>query len=122
MLKIKGIIASLELMISLPLFFAAVIFLITSYNNTVVGITSLGGAQAFQLKAYSTSQELISVIDNFGLNFSEVAQLSRNYSSIYLLDYSIQNFSYLNSQKCSPQKICRVVEISGRPYLLVVEK
>lgn len=122
MLKQKGIIASLELMVSLPLVSAAVIFLLISYNNTIFGMNNIGSSQSFQLKAYSTSQELIKVINDFGLNFTGAGQLSQNYSAIYLLNYSIQNFSLLNSKSCSSSKICRVAEISGKSYLLVVEK
>ncbi|HVA82763.1 MAG TPA: hypothetical protein VNF06_01205 [Candidatus Aquilonibacter sp.] len=122
MLKLKGVLASLELMVSLPIVSAGVIFLLVSYNNTIVGINLLGSSQTFQLKAYSTSQELITVINDFGLNFSAADQLSQNYSILYMLNYSIQNFSYLNSQSCTPQKICRVAEISGNSYILVVKK
>src|SRR5690348_16390268 len=98
MLKLKGIIVSLELIISLPLSCAGVIFLLSSYNNAILGMNALGNSQTFQLKAYSTSQELIKAINDFELNFSSAGQLLQNYSIIYSLNYSIWNFTTVNSK------------------------
>ncbi|MDE1845814.1 MAG: hypothetical protein KGH53_00825 [Candidatus Micrarchaeota archaeon] len=120
MLRLKAVLGSLEMMISLPLISAGVIFLIFSYQHSLNGLSSLSGAQALELKQYATSQELITVLKNFNLSRANSVLLAQNYSALYHLNYSIQNLSSLLLFSCIPPQACRIIEVRGDSLLLVI--
>ncbi len=117
----KGILVSLDMIIALPIASATILLLISSYHSNVSQLSGLAANETAQLNLYDKSQILVGTLNKLHLNYSESTLLINNYSTFNLLNSTIENFDTVNSTTCIGIVVCRIVQINGNSYLLVIK-
>ena len=120
MSKIIGALISLDLTISLPIVSTAVLLLLYTWHMQTLSLSSLSTNSVMQLKLYTISQIIASVIDSYPENNSGLISFISNYSSENLIQSQILQLSNSSPAGCETMGVCRIVTLNGKSIILVL--
>ncbi len=119
MKKYKAVMISLDILIAMPIALATVYLLIYSAKSTIGYQLSSSSFYSAKLYQYSISQYLTGSIENGNLDYANAIQLLNSEARQFKISMSIKNTSE-SVKYCDYYSTCRIVEIGGDSYLLVI--
>ena len=113
----KGFVISLDLMIAIPLAFAAITALALGMEHSYAAISGSSGYDLGFLHSYSASQGITSAIYSLHANYSTASEIAgastRGFGSAYITGES-------GTGACGIRSLCWFVTIRTATYLMVV--
>ncbi|MDE1855732.1 MAG: hypothetical protein KGH49_00650 [Candidatus Micrarchaeota archaeon] len=116
----EGILVSLDIMLALPIAFASMTLILGCYHAYSGQLGQVGVASSQQLGLYDKSQLMAQSLSNLHLDPVQSVSFVKNYSNANRIDSALLPIGYLNGTSCLGLVACRIVEVEGNTYLLVV--
>ena len=107
------------MLVAIPIALAASYLLFASFASSAGYQVNVSSYYSSRLDQYTVSQELASAIDLGAISYSQASTLLKSESALMHLNISIEPLRAENS--CTRASICRIVEVEGNSYILVVE-
>jgi hypothetical protein len=111
-------IISLDLMVALPIASAAILLLFSGFYSSQSYLTNSAGGSEKLLLLYYDSQLIINLIGTTNPNYTGAMNILENASIVYGINATLSELN--QTPVCIGMKVCRIVTVSSKSYILTV--
>ena len=104
--------------IAIPIAMLSIIFLVHGINNSQSYYLAYARFSYLQIKYYSVSQQMLSVLNSEDENYSAYSNTVQNLSKFYNVSAKIANLT--DYPECS-KSFCRIVQVHGATKILMIK-
>jgi hypothetical protein len=114
----KGIIISLDLILALPIALLSMYLFFIAFRQTSVYMVNMSVSKTSYLKLFGISQDISYMIENEHMNYNKTLYVGEGIAKTDEAQLSLMRHYDII---CRINEICRIVEINGISYVMVVE-
>ncbi len=106
-----------DLAVGIPIALFAIALLVIAFHSDSSYLISTGAYESHILKLYDSSQEIVSVLNSIGANYTTAAGAVGYLSAEYNVSVSI--IPYNGDGYCPPGSVCRFIPLPDTMYTMV---